>query len=1077
MLTLRGKLYAESPIYRGNARKTLFTRDGDGTQRLVSLAGEIQGTAQALMDAFIGQSRDGRNTGLLHQLWLRLYGAPLPAGLITAVDCKLQKESYPPDNFFDLRMGIRLNEDRWAVEANANYKYETLFRHSVFDFSLTVNENLLRQGDNQARLYFLLQELREGRFWFGAGKSKGLGRCRLDLSLPFPAPAAPPRLNPAANHLRWTLTFNAANPVLVGWNWGKVDPETPAFAAVEGRTLIQALRSLPEPIQKRLEMGLGGPILSPEDWKGKFDGLLPRVIAIWLQEQSRGEVETWVIPAKAFHKLATGKNPLGKKVIEAATPFLDQPFPSEAAVATALMTALGEKANMAPRILKLLERRAQPSQSLNLAAWQSVAASLGLDPAAGTPSLTAHLSSEAALTQAVAQLCAPILPQLHEQIDQQIKLLQSDPWVDRELAQREEHLRIKTLLLQGKITPAQWEDRARPPDGVSLAGWQEFLDSHRKVSFQHMLSGPNLRKSITNDQNFIAFLKSYRELTRQELGQPHHIDFRSGGRDRREISRQYGKPYDTVFMRMLAWSPSTQGRGLWEVYIPGSTLKGAFRKRASQVLKTLWGESARTQQVLDRLFGVQGNRGLVLFSDAYLTDPLDPNRAWCSMDGVKMDPRTGQPFETAKADYLFAYGTHLTFQAHLDLQDVGERDLEALSVLLHLLRDFQNGDVPLGGEKTSGFGWVKSSFTGLTWLTGARGAVDEKLFPGQTPTPDGLWQKVELDGPAAAALLQSAAPLPATQQVAPQPPKAAEGFVSHRAFGGYSGLLSVEAEVLTSVHISESGEPSFKAALSDGVVYGSDFFSMSPPEATQRTAQRVYALPSKSLRGLLRHIYSIASDSAVASPDLAHLNPVDSLFGWVGKGPNQSLMGRVAVSFGLFTVAEPDRAWFKVPYPYGHWQFVNGQWTETHGAAARKVTIDKNWRLFPHTPLAPCVTRLADFQPDTAQASYLRAILPGARARFTVRFWNLTESELQRLTWCVVLEDGLAHKLGNHRYLGFGSVRLHILPDSFLTDWAGRYGNKPAAQWQAPFQTDRWLNPKVVLHYGALRQLLDAKSL
>ena len=75
-----------------DARKTLFTRDGDGTQRLVSLAGEIQGTAQSLMDAFIGESRNGRNIGLLNQLWQRLYDKPLPKGLITKVDCRLQKE-------------------------------------------------------------------------------------------------------------------------------------------------------------------------------------------------------------------------------------------------------------------------------------------------------------------------------------------------------------------------------------------------------------------------------------------------------------------------------------------------------------------------------------------------------------------------------------------------------------------------------------------------------------------------------------------------------------------------------------------------------------------------------------------------------------------------------------------------------------------------------------------------------------------------------------------------------------------------------------------------------------------------
>jgi len=86
---LRGALFAESPIYRGNARKTLFTRDGDGSQRLVSLAGEVAGTAEALMDAFIGKSRTGRNIGLLGQMWQRLYGDSMPEHLMTRVEGRI----------------------------------------------------------------------------------------------------------------------------------------------------------------------------------------------------------------------------------------------------------------------------------------------------------------------------------------------------------------------------------------------------------------------------------------------------------------------------------------------------------------------------------------------------------------------------------------------------------------------------------------------------------------------------------------------------------------------------------------------------------------------------------------------------------------------------------------------------------------------------------------------------------------------------------------------------------------------------------------------------------------------------
>ncbi len=94
-MKLTGKLRAASPIYRGNARKTLCTRALDGTHRLVSLPGEFAGTAQASMDALIGESPKGRNSGLLNRLWQHLYDELLPKGLISAVPCQLAPESYP----------------------------------------------------------------------------------------------------------------------------------------------------------------------------------------------------------------------------------------------------------------------------------------------------------------------------------------------------------------------------------------------------------------------------------------------------------------------------------------------------------------------------------------------------------------------------------------------------------------------------------------------------------------------------------------------------------------------------------------------------------------------------------------------------------------------------------------------------------------------------------------------------------------------------------------------------------------------------------------------------------------------
>lgn len=324
-----------------------------------------------------------------------------------------------------------------------------------------------------------------------------------------------------------------------------------------------------------------------------------------------------------------------------------------------------------------------------------------------------------------------------------------------EIQSREEHLAIKRLLMDGKIGESQWSDHQRAPEEVRLGAWKEFLKEHSRLAYRHMLNTKNLRKSITNDQNQIEFLKAHRDKTRLELSRPEHIDFRAGGPSNREISRAYGKPFDTIFMRMLSWAPSSKEQGAWEIYIPGGTIKGAFRKRASQLLKTLWGETKKTAFLLDDLFGVQGRRGMVFFSDAYLINPDDDGK-WCSMDGVRMDPRTGQPVETSKSDYLFAYGENLAFHFQMDVQDIHPRNLSALSLLFHLINDFKLGDIPLGGEKTSGFGWVKADISRILWLTSKGGNdLHRKLFGDHPLTAHGLWQKLEKSGDEAGALVSS----------------------------------------------------------------------------------------------------------------------------------------------------------------------------------------------------------------------------------------------------------------------------------------------------------------------------------
>lgn len=1076
-MKITGKIIAESPIFRGNGRKTLFTRDLDGTHRLISLPGEIGGTAASLMDAFTGESRNGKNVGLLNRMWRRLFDDAMPADLVKSIQCQLAPESYSHDKFFDLRMGLKLDDDRWASESNANYKMETVFRDAVFSFSAQVNDALWNRGDNAAKLSLVFDELQAGRFWFGAGKSKGLGRCRLVLDQPFPKPAKLLEIHPNANHLAITLQFNAANPIMVGWNWGKVDPEKPAFAAVEGQILVEAMRDLSSPTRKALTLVLGGPLLSPEDWKKRLATYLPQTVAVWLRRHSAAEGKAFTLTQDAIGRLGKGKFALSSKVLDSVRPLVGQPFPSEAAAEQALTVALGSKANMASRVFKEMTVSTTSGYHLNGVTWQQVAGDVGMTEAQAGE-VAAVLADETQLRALLAQHASTILPSLYDQIDQQIRLLESDAWIDAEIAVREDHLKIKEMLLRGDIRERQWDDYGQTPTGVSAGAWRDFLNEHRRVQYSHITNPVNLRKSITNDRNFISFLVSHRARARQELAQPQNVDFRAGGPANREISRKYGKPYDTVFMRMLTWSPSANQEGAWEIYIPGSTLKGAFRKRATQVARTLWGEGRRTNDMIDFLFGKQGQRGVVFFSDAYLRDPAQPEHVWCSMDGVRMDPSTARPIESAKHDYLYGYGEQLVFQLQFDLQDLIEADQEALQLFMHLLRDFQAGDVPIGGEKTVGFGWVQAQISAIHWRTGANQAMTKLLFGDSASgamVADGGWLHLSLEGEQAQNAFQFA-PATGAGKAPAKPPKSTIGFVSHRSFGGYCGTLNVEADVLSPLHVRESGEPSYRATLAGATVNGWDAFSMAPPDAALRPDQRIYALPSRSLKGMLRHLYAIASDSRTKSSDLANLNPEDSLFGWVGSGANQALMGRLAVGMAMFDPA-PTLSWYRVPFPYSGWGFANGEWRQRQGAGVPQFQIAKQWRLFPHAPLAPLVQSSTEFQPDMVQASYLRAILPGNKARFTIRFWNLEEVELQRLIWCVGLEPEMAHKLGHHRHLGFGALRLSITSESYLTDWATRYSSSAQDAGQVPLQVDRWQNQQAIAHLAGLQQALNAHGI
>ena len=76
-------------------------------------------------------------------------------------------------------------------------------------------------------------------------------------------------------------------------------------------------------------------------------------------------------------------------------------------------------------------------------------------------------------------------------------------------------------------------------------------------------------------------------------------------------------------------------------------------------------------------------------------------------------------------------------------------------------------------------------------------------------------------------------------------------------------------------------------------------------------------------------------------------------------------------------------------------------------------------------------------QSDDQNRTVKGALKPGARFKFTLEFENLQPEELGALLFALKLEDGLHHRLGYAKPLGFGSVQISV-DDAMWFDWAER---------------------------------------
>ncbi|RAY16851.1 hypothetical protein DPM19_01405 [Actinomadura craniellae] len=139
--------------------------------------------------------------------------------------------------------------------------------------------------------------------------------------------------------------------------------------------------------------------------------------------------------------------------------------------------------------------------------------------------------------------------------------------------------------------------------------------------------------------------------------------------------------------------------------IPGSTWKGVFRARAGYILRTRFGEPAAcTEQTgcgrcpLCDLFGSSGRRGRLAFQDSAITGARTAARTQVAIDRVGGGARdkllfTRQAVESGRFTLLV--------QA-LDRVADWERNL-----LLHVVRDLDDGLIGVGGGTQQGYGTIR----------------------------------------------------------------------------------------------------------------------------------------------------------------------------------------------------------------------------------------------------------------------------------------------------------------------------------------------------------------------------------
>ena len=209
-----------------------------------------------------------------------------------------------------------------------------------------------------------------------------------------------------------------------------------------------------------------------------------------------------------------------------------------------------------------------------------------------------------------------------------------------------------------------------------------------------------------------------------------HLDITTDGPLLIKSGRTFATGVDMTAVRTLRG-------GKWEVYIPGSSLKGAIRSQSERIARTLSSQGCcdpfgnhscsevlndfrnqndslpaatayRLSCAICKLFGSLSQAGRLSFNDAHTNSRID-HKNLPIRNNVAINRRTGGAAGTALFDMeVVPTGTH--FQTSFYLRNF---ELWQLGLLGFVLRDFEEGTIKLGLGKSRGLGQVRANTTKL----------------------------------------------------------------------------------------------------------------------------------------------------------------------------------------------------------------------------------------------------------------------------------------------------------------------------------------------------------------------------